>query len=91
MNSIILNKDNNNLLVSNSILAKSIDVEKINVSNDVYINNNQYTPVGSILTYAGVNAPPGWLLCDGSEVSKTLYPRLFSVIGTLCLTNKSSA
>ena len=83
MSSIILNKDNNNLFVNNSIVAKSIEVDKINVTDDVYINNNIYTPVGSILTYAGVNAPNGWLLCDGSEVSKILYSRLFSVIGIL--------
>jgi len=75
--------NNNNLVVNNSIIADSLDISQINVANDVYINSESYTPVGSILTYAGTTSPSGWLLCDGSEVSKTVYSRLFSVIGNL--------
>ena len=69
-------------MVNAEVKATSLDVNQINVSDDVYVNNNIYTPVGSIITYAGTTSPGGWLLCDGSEVSKTSYPRLFSVIGT---------
>jgi len=54
----------------------------LNVTNDVYINNSLFTPVGSILTYAGSSAPAGWLLCDGSEVSQEAYPRLYAVLGS---------
>ena len=75
--------NNNNLVVNNAIIAESIDVTQINVTNDVYINSDSYTPVGSILTYAGISAPNGWLICDGSEVSKLTYPRLFTIIGNL--------
>lgn len=39
-------------------------------------------PTGMVITYAGAVAPDGWLLCDGSEVSKITYSRLFSIIGT---------
>ena len=39
------------------------------------------TPVGAVLPYAGVNAPSGWLLCDGSEVKVSDFPKLFDVIG----------
>lgn len=38
--------------------------------------------VGCIMAYAGNTAPTGWLLCDGSAISRTNYARLFSVIGT---------
>ena len=38
-------------------------------------------PSGSVMAYMGTNAPAGWLLCDGADVSRTLYSRLFSVIG----------
>lgn len=39
-------------------------------------------PVGAVTPYAGSTPPDGWLLCDGSEISRTNYARLFSVIGT---------
>lgn len=40
-------------------------------------------PPGSMLDYAGSTAPAGYLVCDGSEVSRTDYAALFAVIGTL--------
>jgi microcystin-dependent protein len=39
-------------------------------------------PVGSIMPYAGNKSPLGWLVCDGSEYSYTLYPNLYNVIGS---------
>lgn len=36
---------------------------------------------GTIIAYAGSAAPDGWLLCDGSSVSRTTYADLFGVIG----------
>ena len=39
-------------------------------------------PTGSMLMYAGATAPSGWLLCDGSAVSRTTYSALFAVTGT---------
>lgn len=42
----------------------------------------QLVPTGVILPYGGVTAPNGFLICDGSEVSRTTYANLFAVIGT---------
>ena len=39
-------------------------------------------PAGSISMYAGSTAPTGYLLCDGSAVSRTTYADLFTAIGT---------
>ncbi|MBP2663747.1 MAG: exported protein of unknown function [Firmicutes bacterium] len=39
-------------------------------------------PTGTILPYAGSSAPTGYLLCDGSAVSRTTYASLYSVVGT---------
>lgn len=39
-------------------------------------------PAGCIQMYGGVSAPTGWLVCDGSEVSRTIYASLFAAIGT---------
>ena len=38
-------------------------------------------PAGSMIPYAGLNAPPGWLFCDGAIVSKNDYPNLYVAIG----------
>ncbi len=38
--------------------------------------------VGAIQMYGGATAPKGWLLCDGSAVSRTTYAKLFEVLGT---------
>lgn len=40
------------------------------------------TPTGVIFPYGGSSTPSGWLLCDGSAVSRTTYATLFGVIGT---------
>ncbi len=37
---------------------------------------------GVILPYAGTSAPTGFLLCDGSAVSRTTYSALFAITGT---------
>ena len=39
-------------------------------------------PVGTIITYGGSIAPSGYLVCDGSLLSRTTYKALFQVIGT---------
>lgn len=38
--------------------------------------------VGVVQAFAGRTTPQGWLLCDGSAVSRTDYAALFAVIGT---------
>ena len=37
---------------------------------------------GLVRMYGNAAAPIGWLLCDGSAVSRTLYVALFTAIGT---------
>lgn len=39
-------------------------------------------PAGTILWYAAPNAPEGYLICDGSAVSRTTYANLFRAIST---------
>lgn len=41
-----------------------------------------FTTVGKMEIFAGSNAPSGWLLCNGQEVSRSTYEALYSVIGT---------
>jgi microcystin-dependent protein len=39
-------------------------------------------PIGTILPYAGANAPYGFLFCDGSEIERVKYSDLYDIIGT---------
>lgn len=39
-------------------------------------------PTGVILPYGGTTAPSGYLLCDGTAVSRETYGALFAAIGT---------
>lgn len=39
-------------------------------------------PAGTIVMHGVHSAPTGWLLCDGSAVSRTTYAALFAVVGT---------
>ena len=41
-------------------------------------------PTGMILPFLGTSVPEGFLLCNGSNVSRTTYANLFNVIGTKC-------
>ena len=43
---------------------------------------NAVPPVGVITAFAGSTAPTGYLICDGSAVSRTTYAALFAIIGT---------
>ena len=38
-------------------------------------------PSGTILPFAGTEAPPGFLPCDGRAVPRELYPKLYEAIG----------
>ena len=42
----------------------------------------QASPVGVVSTFGGATAPTGWLLCDGTAISRTTYSDLFTVIST---------
>lgn len=39
-------------------------------------------PTGVVQAYLGTSAPTGWLLCDGTAVSRTTYSALFALFGT---------
>ncbi len=38
-------------------------------------------PAGTVTCFAGAEAPVGYLLCQGQEVSRTNFEKLFSIIG----------
>ena len=61
---------------------------KVGVNNSTDANSLDYkvshllsSLTGIIFPFGGVSAPTGFLLCDGSAVSRTTYATLFGVIG----------
>jgi microcystin-dependent protein len=44
--------------------------------------SGSWVPIGVILMFGGPTAPPGFMLCNGNQVSRTLYSQLFAAIGT---------
>ncbi|ATI15740.1 putative tail-collar fiber protein [Bordetella phage vB_BbrM_PHB04] len=50
------------------------------VASTAFVQNA--VPAGVVLPYAGPLPPEGWMLCDGSAVSRTTYAKLFAAIGT---------
>lgn len=61
----------------------------LDVAGDVFTDSefrhrggNPVEPVGVIHMFGGSTAPTGFLLCDGTAVSRTTYAALFATIGT---------
>ena len=52
------------------------------ITADQFLSSVATPPVGSIMSYGGANAPTGWVLCDGNEISRSTYASLYAVIGT---------
>lgn len=41
-----------------------------------------FSPVGTVIDYAGLTEPTGWLFCYGQAISRTTYADLFAVLST---------
>lgn len=54
----------------------------INLTATLNSLSSQVVQPGSVVPYAGPNAPSGWLPCDGRNVSRTGYAALFAAIST---------
>ena len=48
----------------------------------VSTRDGESNPVGTIIAFAADNEPDGYLVCNGQEISRTEYSKLFNVIGT---------
>ncbi len=78
--SAYLRRDNTG--ASSSLYVKTTGVT-IPTGWQAIATDAQAAPTGVIHPYAGPTAPMGWLLCDGSAVSRSLYAELFAVCQAL--------
>lgn len=53
----------------------------LDVNGDIYSDGSLVEPVGSGKVWFSETPPQGWLLCQGQEVSRTSYPRLWDILG----------
>ncbi len=54
-----------------------LDAQTLNGKTAIEIG----VPVGTVITLSTENVPEGFLECNGAEISRTTYSRLFDVIG----------
>ena len=92
-NIVQLNTGINPLFVNNKTAVSAINETDVflvyqqgatqlnKVTRSVLLRGIGVVPVGSIMPFAGSVVPPGYLLCDGSEQSRSIYSQLYSVIG----------
>jgi microcystin-dependent protein len=63
-------------------LADENAINAVLAAIEAAINAVPIVSSGTIVGYAGAILPDGWLLCDGSAISRTTYAALFAAIGT---------
>lgn len=71
----------NNQIKANQVLMQP-DIDSLSTVQALLERLNQGDPAGRIASYGGTVAPGGWIQCDGRELNRTTYARLFSAIGT---------
>ncbi len=68
-------------LTSDELIVHRVGIGLRKLSKSTFLSNVALVPIGSIVSYAGLTPPPGYLLCDGAEIQIAVYPELYSVIG----------
>jgi microcystin-dependent protein len=82
--SVPINSSNGNVAVPGTLAVTSNTTVggDLAVTGTITQGGGSIFPAGIIWEYGGSSAPTGWLLCDGSAVSRTTYAALFAVLGT---------
>lgn len=59
---------------------RQIDIKGERYDIEAFINP---IPTGAVFPFAGITAPEGFLLCNGQEVSRITYSKLYAVLGDI--------
>jgi microcystin-dependent protein len=72
-----------NLHVGGTIVTPTMPAGTSNtaVATTAFVQTNSL-PIGGLMMWPTASAPAGYLLCNGTAVSRTTYAALFAVIGT---------
>lgn len=60
-------------------------INRIDIKGEVYDIEAYENPIptGSVFPFAGITAPEGFLLCNGQEVSRFTYAKLYGILGDI--------
>ena len=72
---------------ANQATDETVNIEVPTKTSDLnndsgFLTSADALPIGSYIQFAGSQAPEGFLVCNGGEISRTTYSALFAVIGT---------
>tara|TARA_R110001606_G_scaffold141321_2_gene280485 strand:- start:15717 stop:16886 length:1170 start_codon:yes stop_codon:yes gene_type:complete len=70
-------------IYSNRIYTRGYFLNVWSGWRDISGGTDTINPVGSIIMFASHSIPVGYLLCNGSSISRIVYPKLFATIGTI--------
>jgi len=70
-------------IAANAVTTAAITDANVTTAKLATVTQQFLVPTGGIVEFAGAAAPTGWLICDGSAVSRATYSTLFSAIGTI--------
>lgn len=73
--------ENGVIIEGNVGIGMTSPTTKLEVNGRIKDQTGFVAPVGSMIMFAGNEAPTGWLLCNGASVSTATYAELFTAIG----------
>lgn len=68
-------------LAANTVSTPKIQDSSVTLAKLAAAVQGLLVPIGSISAYSGDTAPTGWMLCDGSTVSRVTYAGLYALVG----------
>lgn len=68
-------------LASSSVATGAIAAAAVTLAKLASEVTERLNPAGAILPYGGSTPPSGYVLCDGSAISRTAFSALFSAVG----------
>lgn len=80
---VVLYTDNNIYKCIQANGASSTVVAPTDSTYWAQIPTGAQIPPGTVLTFGGSTVPEGFLLCNGSAISRSTYAQLFEAIGTI--------
>lgn len=70
----------NDEFIIDRISGNSTGLRRIN-RQTLFENIRGLTPIGSIMPFAGIEEPTGWVFCNGQELSQGVYNSLYRLVG----------